>query len=209
VDGGQRCAAASRIIVFDAVYDEFKRIFLEKVGRLSVGASESDDYGAIINQKRMRSILAAVRGAARRGVKVLCGGGRLTDPGHRNGYFIAPTVLENADPSDPVSCGEIFGPVVNLYRVSDLRQAIDLVNRADFKLASAIHTSSIHRSQEFIARAGTGVVRVNGPTHGSEPHVPFGGAGLSGNGWREPGIQALDFYSEWKQVSIDHDPAKA
>ena len=63
-------------------------------------------------------------------------------------------------------------------------------------------------AQEFINQVHTGVVRVNGPTHGSEAHMPFGGPGMSGNGWREPGTAALDFYSEWKQISIDHDPGK-
>lgn len=208
VDGGQRCAAASRIIVFDSVYGQFKKLFLAKVAGLKVGTGNGDDYGAIINEKRMRSILAAVRGAAARGAKILCGGKRLTDAAHKNGFFIAPTVLENIGLADPISCEELFGPVVNLYRVKNFDEAVALANAAPFKLTAAIHTSSIHRAQEFIRRCQAGVVRVNGPTHGSEPHLPFGGPGLSGNGWREPGTTALDFYSEWKQVSIDHSPEK-
>ena len=80
--------------------------------RLKVGVAENDDCGAIINVKRMRAILAAVRGASGRGAKILCGGERLTDAVHKEGCVIAPTVLENIDPSDPASCEELFGPAV-------------------------------------------------------------------------------------------------
>lgn len=207
VDGGQRCSAASRIIIFDAVYRQFKKLFLERVGRLKIGTADTDDFGAIINQKRVEAILESISGAVSRGAALLAGGHRITDAAHKAGYFIAPTVLENVDPADEVSCNELFGPVAILYRVKDFNEAVDLANRAEFKLSGAIHTQSIHRAEEFIARYHAGVVRVNGPTHGSEAHMPFGGMGLSGNGWREPGANALDFYSEWKQVSVDHDSA--
>lgn len=208
VDAGQRCAAASRIIVFDSVYEQFKKIFLEKVAKLKIGTSDEDDFGAIINEKRMNQILEMVRGAKSRGATLLFGGYRLENGKHKNGFFIAPTVLENVSPDDEISQKEIFGPVVNLYRVKDFEEAVKLANYSEFKLAAAVHTRSIHRAQEFIDRCQAGVVRVNGPTHGSEPHMPFGGVGLSGTGWREPGTKALDFYSEWKQVSIDHDPTQ-
>ena len=206
VDAGQRCAATSRIIVFGKVYDEFKKLFLEKVKKLKIGTSNNDDFGAIISEKRLNEILEVVNGAIKRGGKLLFGGHRLLDGSHKDGYFMAPTILENVSPNDEISYKELFGPVVILYRVKDFNEAVELANKSDFKLTGAIHTKSIHRTREFIERYRAGVVRVNGPTYGSEPHMPFGGIGLSGNGWREPGEKALDFYSEWKQVSIDHDP---
>lgn len=199
VDAGQRCAAASRIIVFDSVYDRFKKLFLEKVSALKVGINAGDDYGAIINERRMEEILKEINGAVSRGATLLAGGRQVGN----GGYFITPTVLENVNPADEFSRKEIFGPAVALYKVKNLDEAIDLANKSEFRLSSAIHTKDMKRAEEFIKRHLTGVVRVNGPTYGSEPHVPFGGAGLSGNGWREPGIKALDFYSDWKQVSVD------
>lgn len=202
VDAGQRCVAASRIIIFDSVYDEFKAKFLEHVSRLNVGIGENDDYGAMISEERMQSVLDAVDEAIKRGATLLTGGKRIGE----SGYFIEPTVLENADPKDAISQKELFGPVVVLYRVKNLEEAIQRVNDSEFGLGSAIHTQNMHRAHEFVSRVRAGVVRVNGPTHGSEPHMPFGGVGLSGNGWREPGEKALDFYSEWKQISIDYDP---
>ncbi len=209
VDGGQRCAAASRIIVFERVYEKFKKLFLQKVSALKVGTADTDDYGAIISEKRMREILRAIDGAKRRRGVILAGGMRLADDAHKNGYFIAPTVFERVSPKDEISQKEVFGPVVVLYRVKNLEEAIRLANDSKFKLSGAIHTSSLDRAEEFVRRYHAGVVRVNGPTHGSEPHMPFGGVGLSGNGWREPGTQALDFYSEWKQISIDYDSERA
>lgn len=208
VDAGQRCAAASRIIVFDKVYEKFKKLFLAKVAKLKVGVSAGDDFGAIISEKRLQEILKAVRGAVKRKAVVLIGGERLQDEAHRGGYFMAPTVLERVSPHEEISQKELFGPVTILYRVKNFDEALRLANDSQFKLTGAIHTQSIHRAQEFMRRYQAGVVRVNGPTHGSEPHMSFGGLGLSGNGWREPGTKALDFYSEWKQISIDHDPEK-
>jgi len=208
IDAGQRCAAGSRIIVFESVYGQFKKLFVAKVKALKVGIGDKDDFGAIINQRRTENILKIISGATERGAKLLTGGKRLTDNACRNGYFIAPTVLENVPSSDEASRVEIFGPVVILYKVKNFDEAVRLANDSEYKLTSAIHTGNLHRAQEFIRKYAGGVVRVNGTTHGSEPHVSFGGLGLSGNGWREPGEQALDFYSEWKQVSIDYDPAK-
>lgn len=208
VDAGQRCAAASRIIIFDKVYEKFKKLFLGKVSALKIGTADTDDYGAIISEKRLKEILNAVRGAQKRRAVILVGGGRLTGEEYKKGYFMEPTVFERVSPKDDISRKELFGPVVILYRVKNLSEAIKLANDSVFKLSGAIHTSSIHRAEEFVRRYRAGVVRVNGPTHGSEPHMPFGGMGMSGNGWREPGTQALEFYSEWKQVSVDYDSEK-
>ncbi|MFC1612277.1 aldehyde dehydrogenase family protein, partial [Patescibacteria group bacterium] len=202
VDAGQRCAAASRIIIFDSIYEKFKEMFLEKVKNLKVGINDSDDFGAIISEKRLNEILGSIDGAVERGAVILSGGKRMD----RAGYFISPTVLESVSPDDELSQNEIFGPVVVLYKARDFNEAIELANNSKYKLSGAIQTSNINRGQEFIKQYRAGVARVNGPTYGSEPHMPFGGLGLSGNGWREPGEKALDFYSEWKQISIDHDP---
>lgn len=203
VDAGQRCAAASRIIVLEGVYDEFKKRFLEKVEKLRVGTKDGDDFGAIISEKRLLEIEQDVKNAVRSGARLLCGGTKLDRDEYQGGYFFAPTVLENIAPDAEISHREVFGPVVALYRARDFEEALRLANDSEFKLTGAIHTKDMKLAQEFIDRYQAGVVRVNGPTHGSEPHVPFGGLGLSGTGWREPGLLALDFYGEWKQVSFD------
>jgi len=92
--------------------------------------------------------------------------------------------------------------------VKGFTDAIELANATAFGLTGAIHTSNSHRVEEFIARYRAGLVSINGPTYGAGPHMPFGGVKNSGNGFREPGTEALDVYCEWKTVVVNHDPAR-
>jgi acyl-CoA reductase-like NAD-dependent aldehyde dehydrogenase len=98
--------------------------------------------------------------------------------------------------------------VTILYRVNGLDEAIRLVNDSPYGLTAAIHTASVDRAMRFADEAQAGVVVVNGGTHGSEPHMGFGGVKQSGTGWREAGVEALDVYSEWKYVNLITDPTK-
>jgi aldehyde dehydrogenase (NAD+) len=191
-NAGQRCAAASRLVVFDAVYDEFRQRLLDGAGGY--------ETGPLISEESLLRILDSLEGA-----QVATGGERVDRPG----WWLAPTVLENVAADADLSCRELFGPVTILYRVHDLEEAIELVNESPYGLASAIHTANLHRALRFADAAETGVVVVNGGTHGSEPHMGFGGVKQSGTGWREAGVEALDVYTEWKYVNLIADPAKA
>jgi aldehyde dehydrogenase (NAD+) len=102
--------------------------------------------------------------------------------------------------SAAISQEELFGPLTCLYRVDSLEDAISQVHQVPFALTAAVHTQDIGRALRFQAQCRVGVVSINGPTYGSEPHLPFGGLGASGNGWREAGTEALDVYSDWKTV---------
>jgi alpha-ketoglutaric semialdehyde dehydrogenase len=190
-NAGQRCASASRLIVFDAVYDEFR-------DRLVEGA-RTYDAGPVISEQSLERILSALEGA-----NVLTGGERLDRPG----WWLAPTVVEDVPADADLSCTELFGPVTILYRVAGFDEAIALVNDSPYGLTSAIHTASIHRAMRFADAVEAGVVVVNGGTHGSEPHMGFGGVKQSGTGWREAGVEALDVYSEWKYVNLIADPSR-
>jgi alpha-ketoglutaric semialdehyde dehydrogenase len=190
-NAGQRCAAASRLIVFDNVYDDFRE-------RLVAGA-RAYDAGPVISEQSLESILGAIDGA-----RVVVGGKRLQRPG----WWLAPTVLEDVQADADVSCQELFGPVTILYRVRDFDEAVALANDSPYGLTAAIHTASIHRAMRFADAVEAGVVVVNGGTHGSEPHMGFGGVKQSGTGWREAGVEALDVYTEWKYVNLIADPAQ-
>src|SRR5678816_3467346 len=201
-NAGQRCAAGSRLIVFDEVYDRFKGMLMEAAGRLKVGTSDTDDYGPVINEEQMTNMLAAVGRAKAAGAAVLTGGQRLTGASYGNGYFVAPTILEHVGPNDEISRSELFGPITCMYRVHTFDEAIALANDSPFGLTASIHTQNINRAMTFLGRIQAGVVVVNGGTYGSEPHMPFGGLRRSGNGWREAGTQALDVYSDLKTIYI-------
>lgn len=205
-NAGQRCAAGSRIIVFDAVYERFRERLLARVSRLRVGSSDGDDFGPVINAEQLDAMCAAVEAARHAGVRVIAGGRRLTGAGYDGGYFLEPTLLEDATPDADISRTELFGPISVLYRVADFDAALRLAHDSPYGLTASIHTASIHRAMTFLNRIRSGVAVVNGATYGSEPHLPFGGLGDSGTGWREAGTEALDVYSEWKTVYVNHDP---
>jgi aldehyde dehydrogenase (NAD+) len=193
------------VIVFDACYDAFRGQLAAKTRALRVGADDDDDLGPVINERQLQRMLAAVERACAEGARVVCGGQRVD----RAGFFMQPTILEDVAPDCEISRTELFGPITCLYRVRDFDEAVQLANRSPYGLTSCIHTSSIHRAFEFVRRIEAGVVSINAGSYGSEPHMPFGGVKMSGNGLREPGTEALDVYSEWKTVYFNVDPSRA
>ncbi len=195
-NAGQRCASASRIVVFDAVYERMRERLVDAVAGL--------ESQPVVSRESMERILGAVERARESGASVLAGGTRLD----RAGWHVAPTLVEGAASDAEISRLELFGPVTVLYRVSDLDEAIAVVNDSPYGLTAAIHTASVHRAMRFAERAQAGVVVVNAGTHGSEPHMGFGGVKASGTGWREAGIEALDVYSDLKVVNLVVDPSK-
>ena len=206
IDAGQRCASGSRLIVFDSVYDAFRKALLERVARVRVGSGPDDECGPVISRASLDRLVAQVAGAVSRGATLLAGGSAVA--ALAPGYYMAPTVLEGAKPSDDVSQHELFGPVTCLYRCRDFDDAVRLANGTTYGLTGAIHTSSHHRAQAFVARYRGGLVSVNGATFGAGPHMPFGGVKNSGNGFREPGTESLDVYTELKTVVINHSPER-
>ncbi|WP_028062440.1 aldehyde dehydrogenase family protein [Solirubrobacter soli] len=196
-NAGQRCAAGSRIIVFDAVYDDFKAKLLERTQAQKVGPTDDHDFGPVINQRQLDNMLAKVREAKENGATILAGGERIGD----EGYYMAPTLIEGRIDN------ELFGPITTLHRVWSFDEAVELANDTPYGLTAAIWTASVHRGQEFLTRIASGVASVNGPTYGSEPHMPFGGLGDSGTGWREAGTEAIDVYSDLKTIYVNHDPS--
>ncbi len=206
-NAGQRCASASRIIIFDAVYDRFRAMLLEATARLTVGPTDDDYYGPVINARQLENMLAAIARAEAQGARVLTGGQRLTGPAHARGFYLAPTLIEGADPGAEISQKELFGPIACLYRAAGFEQALALANASDYGLTACIHTRNFSRATEFTRRVEAGVAVVNAGTFGSEPHMPFGGVKQSGNGSREPGTEALDVYCELKDIYVNTDQA--
>jgi acyl-CoA reductase-like NAD-dependent aldehyde dehydrogenase len=206
IDAGQRCAAGSRIIVFDRVYDAFREAMLARTAALQIGSGPHDDCGPVISRQSLDRLLRAVDGAVARGGRTLIGGHAVQ--ALAPGYYMAPTILDNVAHDDEISQQELFGPVTCLYRVAGFDAALAMANATPFGLTGAIHTFNSNRIEQFISRYRAGLVSINGPTYGAGPHMPFGGVKNSGNGFREPGTEALDVYCEWKTVVVNHDPAR-
>jgi len=202
-NAGQRCAAGSRIIVFDSIYERFRDLLVESVRRLRVGPTDEDDLGPVINQRQLDAMLASIMSVEDAGARVVVGGHRMDDPEHAAGCYLAPTVIEDIPAGHEISECELFGPVAELYRVADFHEALERANDSPYGLTACIHTRSFDRAYHFTQKVRAGVAVVNAGTYGSEPHMPFGGVKASGNGSREPGTEALDVYSELKDIYLN------
>ncbi|ALK09738.1 aldehyde dehydrogenase family protein [Blastochloris viridis] len=202
-NAGQRCAAASRIIVFDSVYDAFVAKLVAAVDGLKLGVEPDCDLGPVINARQLANMLAAIERAKAEGAEIVCGGRRAASPDLAAGFYLQPTVVAGVAPDAEMSRTELFGPITTLYRVADFEAAVALANNTPYGLTAAIHTRDVDRALTFASRVRSGVATLNGGTHGSEPHMPFGGVKASGNGTREPGTEALDVYSELQDVYLN------
>lgn len=201
-NAGQRCAAGSRIIAMSAVHAEFRDRLVAHAKRLVLGVHAGADLGPLINRRQQRSVLAAIDTAMQAGGQLLCGGRAPNDETLTAGCYVEPTLIDGLTPDAELACKEVFGPVATLHRVADVPEALALANATNYGLTAAIHTRNIDRAMWFAHRVRAGVANVNLGTYGSEPHMPFGGMGASGNGTREPGLEALDVYSELKNISV-------
>jgi acyl-CoA reductase-like NAD-dependent aldehyde dehydrogenase len=199
-NAGQRCASSSRILVEESIYETFKNKFIEETSKLKVGSKDTDDIGPVISEGQMNKLIQWSKQAQDEGGKILLGGKSALD----QGAYLAPTILENIKLNSELSCTEMFGPLTILYKFKDLNEAIEISNSSQYGLTSCIHTSNFNKAFEFCTKVQAGVATVNGGTHGSEPHLPFGGVKDSGNGFREPGIEALDIYSNWKNIVFNY-----
>ncbi|MBA2641490.1 MAG: aldehyde dehydrogenase family protein [Actinobacteria bacterium] len=197
---GQKCTATRRILVQDAVYDDFRDRLLARVeaGKVGDPADPETEVGPVVNEGAMEEILAAIERAKGDGT-VLAGGGR----GDDDGYLIEPTVFEGLADDAELSCEEVFGPVTSLYRFSTLDEGIERANAVRFGLSASIFTRDLHAVQRFTGEIGAGIIHVNSQTAGADVHVPFGG--IKGSGWgpHEQGRAAIEFYTEVVTVYQD------
>src|SRR5216684_6220699 len=196
---GQRCTATSRIIVQKGVYSEFIERYVERAKRLKVGngLDESTEMGPAINERQLATDLSYVDIAKNEGAKLVCGGNRLTEGQYQYGYFMEPTVFIDVDAQMRIAQEEVFGPVVAIIPCDDLEDAIGIANGIEYGLSSALYTKDVNKAFSAIRDLDAGITYINAPTIGAEVHLPFGGTKATGNGHREGGIGAIDFYTEW------------
>ena len=200
-NAGQKCTATSRVIVQKGIKDAFTKAFVDKAKALTVGdARDAKTFvGPIVDAKQYEKIRTYIKSGEAEGAKLLAGG----DNGHnRPGYFIAPTIFDDVKPEARIAREEIFGPVVALFTVDSLDEAITLANDTEHGLSSSICTRSLASAHHFLNRAEAGVTSVNLPTAGVELHAPFGGSKASGLGVKEQGRPVLDFYTELRTAYL-------
>ena len=203
---GQRCTAASRMIVQKGVYQKFVDGLVARAKTLRVGngLDETTEMGPAINEAQMLSDLRYIDIGKGEGARLVCGGNRLDKGDYKYGWFVEPTVFADVEPHMRIAQEEIFGPVVGVIPCDDLEEAIAIANDIPYGLSSAIYTKDVNRAFTASRDLYAGITYINAPTIGAEVHLPFGGTKATGNGHREGGIGAIDFYTEWKSVYVDY-----
>jgi aldehyde dehydrogenase (NAD+) len=204
---GQRCTAASRVVVHKKVYKEFVEKFAARARTLKVGngLDESVEMGPSCNEGQMNTVLSYIDiGKNEDKATLVTGGNRLTGEDHKHGYFVEPTIFGDVDAKMRVAHEEIFGPVVSVLPCDSLDHAIEIGNGVEFGLSAAIYTQDVNRAFVAMRDMYTGIFYVNSSTIGAEVHLPFGGTKNTGNGHREAGTAALELFSEWKSIYVDY-----
>jgi len=204
---GQRCTAASRVVIHRKVAKKFTSMLANRAKqlRLGPGLNEKTDVGPVINRDASEKILEYVEiGRREDKAKMLCGGRRAEKGDLKYGFFIEPTVFSDVEPHMRIAQEEIFGPVVSVLECRNLDHAIEIANGVKFGLSASIYTRDANRAFHAMEDVQTGIFYVNASTIGAEVHLPFGGTKSTGNGHREGGTQVLDIFSEWKAVYVDY-----
>ena len=203
---GQRCTAASRVIVQAGVYDELQMRLVaaaEKL-RLGPGWEEGVDVGPVINQRALDKIHSYTEIGVDEGAKLLTGGEVAEGNGLSDGFFYKPTIFGDVEPGMRVAQEEIFGPTTALIPVRDVDEAIRVSNGIEFGLSSSIFTRDVNTAFRAMRDLEAGITYINAGTIGAEVHLPFGGVKGTGNGHREAGQAALDVFTEWKSIYVDY-----
>jgi aldehyde dehydrogenase (NAD+) len=202
---GQRCTAASRVVVHQKIYPTFLDRFVARAKALVVGDGLQDgtDMGPANSESQLKTVMKYVEIGRQEGAKLVAGGNRLEQGAYAKGYFHEPTIFADVSPSMRVAREEIFGPVVSVIPCRSLDEAIAIGNGVEYGLSASIYTQDINRAFTAMRDLYTGIFYVNAPTIGAEVHLPFGGTKHTGNGHREAGVAALDVFSEWKSVYVD------
>src|SRR5918992_332537 len=202
---GQRCTAASRLVVHRSIHDDFVHRLRQRVAKLVLGdgLDEETDVGPVINDTAVERI-ASYAAIGRDEADLVIGRETARQGKLAKGSFFQPTIFADVKPDARIAQEEIFGPVTSVIPVDTWEEAVSVVNGVKYGLSSSLFTNDIGLAFRSIRDFDTGLGYVNHGTIGAEAHLPFGGTKATGNGHREVGQAALEFFSEWKSVYIDY-----
>lgn len=201
---GQRCTAASRLIVQRGIAGKVTESLVERTKKLKLGdgLDPKIDVGPVINKAALGRIHNYVQIGQKEGARALVGAS-VADVGGK-GFFYSPTLFDGVSPGSTLEAEEIFGPVLSIIEVNSLEEAIEVNNRSKYGLSTSIFTQDINRAFTAMRDIFTGLVYINHGTTGAEIQFPFGGVRGTGNGHREAGQAALEVFTEWKSIYVDY-----
>jgi len=203
---GQRCTAASRIIVHRAVKDRLTEMLVERARKLRIGNGlESNiDMGPVINRGQLDKVHRYTQIGLQEGARLLTGGDAYHEGECDKGYFYQPTIFDNVNPKMRIAQEEIFGPTTAVITVDSLEEAIQVNNDTKYGLVASIYSGDVNKAFKAMRDLSVGIVYINAGTIGAEIQLPFGGIRGTGNGHREAGQAALEIYTEWKSIYVDY-----
>jgi len=195
---GQRCTASSRLIVEESVHDQFVERLADRMSGLDVGhaLSEDADMGPVVDKRQLDIDLRYLEISREEGAEAILGGELLERD--TPGFYLSPALILGTENHQRVNQEEIFGPIATVIRVADYDEALSTANDTPFGLSSGICTTSLRLAEHFQSHAQAGIVTINLPTAGVDPHAPFGGRKASSYGPREQGSQAREFFTQTK-----------
>jgi aldehyde dehydrogenase (NAD+) len=201
---GQRCTAASRVIVERDVLDPLLQRLESRARKLRLGSGleATTDVGPLINAGAVEKVGSYVEIGRKEGELVI-GGAPARDGDLAHGHFFEPTIFSDVRPMSRIGQEEIFGPVLTVIPVADYTSAMTALNQTRYGLSSSIYTRDVNLAFRAMRDFETGIVYINAGTTGAETHLPFGGWKETGNGHREAGHAALDTFTEWKSIYVD------
>lgn len=199
---GQKCTAASRLIVHSSLHDAFVEKLVAAAKALKVGNALEDgtQIGPVVSESQLNQNLEYIETGKGEGAELLCGGERLEMA--TQGYYQAPAVFANTRNDMRINREEMFAPITAVQKVDSYEEALSVANDSQFGLTAGIMTTSLARASHFRANMRAGTVMVNLPTAGTDYHVPFGGRGASSFGPREQGTYAAEFYTTVKTAYV-------
>ncbi|MCA0430252.1 MAG: aldehyde dehydrogenase [Bacteroidetes bacterium] len=200
---GQICLCGSRIFIERKIYEKFKVDFVNKTKQLTIGnpLDEKTKIGAVVSKQHQEKILSYIELAKKEGGTILCGGNKIILENELSqGYYIAPTIIEGLDYNCRTNQEEIFGPVVTITPFDTEDEVLKMANSTIYGLASVVWTENITKAQKMANQLHAGIVWINCWLL-RDLRTPFGGVKASGVG-REGGFEALDFFTEPKNVCI-------
>jgi acyl-CoA reductase-like NAD-dependent aldehyde dehydrogenase len=200
---GQRCTAASRLIVTQGIHDRFVSALTSKMKTLKVDDALKDgtDIGPVVDKQQLEQDLRYIELGRKEGAKLAAGGERLKRG--TEGYYLEPALFVDTTSQMTINRDEIFGPVASVMRVKDYDEALAVANDTPYGLSSGIATTSLKYAEHFKRNSAAGMVMVNLPTAGVDYHVPFGGRKGSSYGPREQGRYAVEFYTTVKTAYVN------
>jgi alpha-ketoglutaric semialdehyde dehydrogenase len=203
---GQRCTAASRVIVEEGVYDALssKLVAAAEKMRLGPGWEDETDVGPVINKGALDKIHSYTQIGQDEGARLLTGGEVARGDGLSRGFYYRPTIFGDVEAGMRIAQEEIFGPTTALIPVRDFDEAVRVSNGIRYGLSSSIFTRDVNKAFRAMRDLVAGITYINAGTIGAEVHLPFGGTKDTGNGHREAGQAALDVFTEWKSIYVDY-----